>query len=103
MSTARSLIAVLALMRQRSDFFEPQKLIVDFVKTHPNCAIFAGMGTGKTASSLTAFQDLQENFDAQRALVVAPLRVARKVWSDEIDEWAHLQGLTVAKIIGTPI
>lgn len=88
-------------MRQRSDFYVPQKLITDFIKDKPNCAVHAGMGTGKTVSSLTAFQDLQNNFDAQRALVVAPLRVARKVWSDEIDEWSHLQGITVAKIIGT--
>lgn len=59
------------------------------------------MGGAKTVSSLTAFGDLQESFGARHALVVAPLRVARKVWSDELTEWAHLQGLTISKIIGT--
>ena len=33
-------------------------------------------------------------------LVVAPLRVARKVWSDEIDKWSHLHGLTISKATG---
>jgi hypothetical protein len=52
-------------------------------------------------STLTAFADMNNSFDAGKALVVAPLRVARKVWSDEIEEWSHLHGLTTAKILGT--
>jgi hypothetical protein len=60
------------------------------------------MGLGKTVSCLTAIGDLFESFDAQRALVVAPLRVARDVWTDEVNEWAHLRGLRVAHVGGTP-
>lgn len=59
------------------------------------------MGLGKTVSTLTAFSDLLGNFDARRVLVVAPFRVASKVWSDEIKEWSHLSHLTVARIVGT--
>jgi hypothetical protein len=90
-------------MRQRSDFFTHQPIVVDFIKNKsaPGCAAWVPMGGAKTVSGLTAFLDLQENFDSRHALVIAPLRVARKVWSDEIDEWAHLKGLTVSKIIGT--
>lgn len=88
-------------MRSRSDLYGYQDLTVDFIKTHPNCACWLPMGGGKTPSTLTAFQELQDNFEVRRALVFGPLRVARKVWSDEISEWAHLQGLTTSKIIGT--
>src|SRR5262245_29030973 len=58
------------------------------------------MGLGKTASALTAYADLLESFDAKRALVVGPLRVARKVWPDEIGNWSHLNHLSVSPIIG---
>jgi hypothetical protein len=90
-------------MRSPSDFYPHQPIIRDFIKqkADPGCACWVPMGGSKTVCSLTAFDDLQQSFSARHALVVAPLRVARKVWSDEIDEWSHLRGLTVAKIIGT--
>lgn len=88
-------------MRTRSDFYSHQPLIVDFQKEHWNCACYVPMGGAKTVSTLTAFKDLQEEFGANKAIVFAPLRVARKVWSDEIEEWSHLQGLTTSKIVGT--
>ena len=59
------------------------------------------MGLGKTISTLTAFVELLNEFEVRRMLVVAPLRVARKVWSDEVNEWSHTQGLKVAHIVGT--
>lgn len=60
------------------------------------------MGFGKSVSTLTSYVDMLDRLDAGRMLVVAPKRVARKVWPDEIKRWSHLQGLTVEKIIGTP-
>lgn len=59
------------------------------------------MGLGKSVMALTAFRDLICSFDARRALVVAPLRVARRVWSAEVKEWSHLQQLKVVPIVGT--
>jgi SNF2 family DNA or RNA helicase len=44
---------------------------------------------------------MMESFDLRRALVVAPLRVARKVWKDELKEWSHLSGLTISCMTGT--
>lgn len=76
--------------------------MVPFIKAHPQCSLWVDMGLGKTVSTLTAFGDLVNDFEARRLLVVAPLRVARKVWSDEIKQWSHLQGLSVSRIIGTP-
>jgi SNF2 family DNA or RNA helicase len=59
------------------------------------------MGLGKTVSTLTALSDLRESLDVYKTLVVAPKRVARKTWSDEILEWAHLNHLTVSIAVGT--
>ncbi len=58
-------------------------------------------GLGKSATTLTAFAEMLGTFDVRRMLVTAPLRVARKVWKDEITNWAHLQGLTISCITGT--
>lgn len=59
------------------------------------------MGTGKTSTALTAFVDASNRFDARRMLVSAPLRVARDVWHAEVQQWAHLHGLTVSRIHGS--
>lgn len=40
-------------------------------------------------------------FDVHRILVIAPLRVARNTWSDEIEKWDHLHNLTFAIAVGT--
>jgi hypothetical protein len=86
----------------RANLFPYQQNAVRFLMEHDNVAAMIKMGLGKSVMSLTAFLDLYYSFEVRRALVIAPLRVARRVWSDEIDRWAHLRGLTVAKIIGTP-
>ena len=57
---------------------------------------------GKTISTLTAINDLIRNrFETQKVLVIAPIRVARDTWPEEIHKWDHLDGLTVSPIIGT--
>lgn len=72
------------------------------IKNLPNCALWMDMGLGKSVSTLTAVSDLIESYDVHKALVIAPLRVARRVWTDEIDTWAHLNHLRASKILGTP-
>lgn len=60
------------------------------------------MGLGKTVSTLTAI-DLLINMHMviNKALVVAPKKVAESVWSDEVYKWDHLRHLKISKIIGT--
>ncbi len=87
-------------MLDRSNFCPSQNSIVEHIEQHDKCAVWSYMGSGKTVSTLTAFRDLYDRMDATRMLVNAPLRVARKVWRDEINEWAHLKGLTISHIIG---
>lgn len=86
----------------RWDLWKYQHRVTEFFKDHPYCAGWIPMGGGKTPSTLTAFVDLLNTNAAKHMLVVAPLRVARKVWLDETKRWSHLQGLTVDRILGTP-
>lgn len=57
---------------------------------------------GKTAITLTAINNLLfDRFEAHKILVIAPLRVARTTWADEIKKWDHLQGLQYSVAVGT--
>ena len=88
-------------MLDRSDLYPYQQHAVDFIKSKGNCALWVDMGLGKTVSTLTAFVDLQRDFEAKRMLVIAPKRVARRVWSDEVKGWSHLNHLSVSRIVGS--
>jgi SNF2 family DNA or RNA helicase len=60
------------------------------------------MGLGKTSITLTAIEQLiYDSFEVSRVLVVAPLRVARNTWSDEIRKWDHTRHLTYSVVVGT--
>lgn len=87
-------------MRLRSDLRNYQRAGVAFIKDKKKCALFVDMGLGKTAISLTAIADLSADLAIGRALVIAPKRVAKKVWTDEAKEWNHARGLTFAKLTG---
>ena len=67
----------------------------------PHCGLFLDMGLGKTVSTLTAVQQLIDDGDVERVLVVAPKKVAETTWSTEAQKWDHLQGLRVVKVLGT--
>lgn len=74
--------------------------IIEFIQQTKRCAVWAGMGTGKTVSTLTALDNLSHTEDVFPALVLAPLRVARVTWPDEIKKWDHLSHLKVSVITG---
>lgn len=83
--------------------FRPyQHLIVDHIMATPKCAVWSFMGSGKTVSTLTAIDRLRLcGIEERPALIIAPLRVARDVWPDEIYQWPHLHDLRVVPILGT--
>jgi SNF2 family DNA or RNA helicase len=60
------------------------------------------MGGGKSVSTLTALDRLSVVEEVYPALILAPLRVARSTWPDEIKKWSHLSHLRVSVISGTP-
>src|SRR5580693_10264201 len=61
---------------------------VEWLVSHGGAGIFASPGAGKTGVALKAFSALKKNKIARRALVVATLRVAYKVWPVEAENWA---------------
>jgi len=69
----------------------------------PRCALWAGMGMGKTVATLTALDILFLAGEPTPALVVAPLRVAGRVWPREAAKWEHLTNIEVRPILGTEI
>lgn len=79
-----------------------QKYAIEYIKSHPITALFLDMGLGKTVTTLTAIRDLMyDAFEVKRMLVVAPLRVARDTWPDELRKWNHLKELTCSVVVGT--
>ena len=79
-----------------------QRYAAEFIITHPVAALLLDMGLGKTSITLTAINDLLfDSFEIHKALVVAPLRVARDTWSAEIEKWDHLSGLRYSVAVGT--
>jgi len=70
---------------------------------HKRQAVWAGMGLGKTVSTLTTLDNLfLSGEETQPALVLAPLRVARSTWPDEATKWQHLRHIEVQPVVGTP-
>lgn len=63
--------------------------------------LFLDMGLGKTVTTLTAIKQLIYTLDVRRVLIIAPLRVASTVWTDEIEKWSHLNGLKCVKVLGS--
>ena len=80
-----------------------QSIAREHVTLAPRCALWAKPGMGKTAATLFALADLLLTGDARRVLVIAPVRVARDVWTDEVRKWPELAPVvgTIVPIVGT--
>ena len=79
-----------------------QKYAIEFIESHPIAAVILQMGLGKTVCTLTAIEHLMyDTFEVSKVLIVAPLRVAKVTWSDEIDKWDHLSHLTYSVAVGS--
>ncbi len=78
-------------MLNRNNLHEYQNRAVDFIKDNKKAALWIDMGLGKTISTLTALSDLVANKKVKKVLIVAPLRVAKHTWSEEIRNWDHIQ------------
>lgn len=79
-----------------------QTYATNFILEHPISAVLLEMGLGKSVITLTAILELMyEYFEVGKVLVIAPLRVARDTWPEEIKKWEHLKGITYSVVIGT--
>jgi len=73
---------------------------VRHLRKHPKACLFYDPGLGKTLTSLLAFELLRRTGEAEKALVVAPLRVAQSVWQQEAQKWGPTTHLRVELIHG---
>lgn len=79
-----------------------QSYATDFILKHPVAAILLQMGLGKSVITLTAIKELIGKGEVRRILVIAPLRVARDTWPEEIRKWDHLRDLRFSVAVGSP-
>ena len=78
-----------------------QTAATQFLLEKQRGALFVDMGLGKTSSVLNAIEALDFCGELGKVLIVAPLRVARSTWSDEVAKWEHTRHLTIDTIVGT--
>lgn len=79
-----------------------QTYCINRIITDPAVGLLLDMGLGKTVITLTAINDLKYNrFMINRALVIAPKKVAEATWSSEAQKWDHLKHLRISKVLGT--
>ena len=89
-------------MLRREQMHGYQRATVAHLVEQPRAGAFLGMGLGKTVSTLTAFDILQnETLEIRSALVISPKRVAQTVWDQETQEWEHLKHLTCSRVLGS--
>ena len=78
-----------------------QKYAIEYIEQHKISAVMLDMGLGKTVITLTALNDLLfDYFEVHKILCIAPLRVSRQTWSDEINKWNHLKDLKYSIAVG---
>ena len=89
-------------MLRREQLHDYQNYCVEFIKTHPQAILILEMGLGKSIIGLTAILDLMfDSFEVHKALVIAPLRVARDVWPAEAQQiWEHTRFLKMSVVVG---
>ena len=79
-----------------------QQYAIEHIEKNKISALFLDMGLGKTSITLTAVNELLfDSFVVRKVLVIAPLRVARNTWCDEIKKWDHLRNIKYSIVVGT--
>ena len=80
---------------------EYQKFATNFIEENPISAVLLDMGLGKTVITLSALNDLLfDSFEIRKVLIIAPLRVARDTWPNELKKWDHLKILKASVVVG---
>lgn len=86
----------------RGQLHNYQTYACDFLKSHQIAALFLDMGLGKSIITLTALNDLILDYAViGKVLIIAPLRVARDTWPNELKKWTHLKHLDMSVMVGT--
>jgi SNF2 family DNA or RNA helicase len=78
---------------------EYQQTAIERLLKNDHYGLFLDMGLGKTIITLTAIQELIDDFAISRVLIIAPKTVAESTWQDEARKWDHLH-LTFSTVLG---
>ena len=89
-------------MRNKSELRDYQNRMIGELYEADERLVVARPGGGKTVVGATAYQELRRDGHVRHALILAPKRVARIVWPDELKNWSHLAGLRYQVLSGTP-
>lgn len=89
-------------MRPRSDLRPAQVRVIEELKVSTGLQLVMGLGSGKTASTLTAIVDLLAARTIRAAIIIAPVRVALTTWPNEIANWEHTRHLDFVVLAGSP-
>jgi len=90
-------------VRQKKDMRPYQDRLATHLYEHDAALCVVRPGGGKTVTALTAIEELIRDKVIRHALVIAPKRVARVVWPDEIEQWKHVTKLRYSILDGGPI
>lgn len=77
-----------------------QERMVEHLLSHERAYASVGLGLGKTASTLAALNALFWNGEIRAALIVAPKRVARMTWPNEIEKWDQFRWMKIEHLMG---
>jgi superfamily II DNA or RNA helicase len=77
-----------------------QQQMVDHLLTNDRAYARVGLGLGKTASTLFAVNTLFQDGAIRAVLIVAPKRVARMTWPNEIEKWSQFRWMRVEHLAG---
>lgn len=77
-----------------------QHPMIEHILQHPRCAVWAGMGMGKTSGTLYALKALSL-VESDPVLILAPLRVAKNTWPGEVKKWDAFRGMHILPIVGS--
>lgn len=75
-----------------------QQKIIDHIKANDEAMVVAGMGLGKTSSTLQAINDLLIEEGLRGVLIVAPLRVVKLTWTNEKDKWDEFSHINMVSL-----
>lgn len=88
-------------LRPESALRSYQRYLAEQIETRDVLLGAAEMSLGKTGATLTGVRRVLRKNPTWRAIVVAPLQVARNTWPDEVGEWEHTQDMTYSVVTGT--
>ena len=78
--------------------------MIEFAKEHKRCAIWAGMGSGKTSAMEYLIALLRLLGEGEHPwLVLGPMRVARDTWPEDMARWSQFSDLRIVPLTGTPL